>query len=157
MDRTSVRLSLVATALAFVAACSGGDDTPTAPDPDDGGGGGGGGGGVSRSIKANPSFSNDIQEIFNRNGCAAAGCHGSAAAGNLDLRTGNSYAELVNVTAQGEEIVRVIPGDAEGSYLVIKIEGRQEFGSRMPLSGSALDNIDVTNIRNWIDNGAENN
>ena len=52
---------------------------------------------------------------------------------------------------------RAIPGDAANSYLVIKLEGTQSVGSRMPIGGSALDNIDLTNIKNWINNGAENN
>ena len=30
-------------------------------------------------------------------------------------------------------------------------------GGRMPLNGTALDNIDLTNIKNWINNGAPNN
>ncbi len=53
--------------------------------------------------------------------------------------------------------VRVIAGDAQNSYLVKKLEGRQTVGARMPLNGAPLDNIDLTNIRNWIDQGAQNN
>ena len=52
--------------------------------------------------------------------------------------------------------IRVIPGNAQDSYLVIKIEGRQGVGSRMPVGG-ALDAVDITNIRNWINEGAKNN
>jgi hypothetical protein len=111
----------------------------------------------NREIKADPSFASDIQEIFNRRGCATSGCHGNAQAGGLDLRSSASYAQLVNVPAQGEDILRVIPGNATGSYLVIKIEGRQNFGAQMPLGGSPLDNIDQTNIRNWINQGARQN
>ncbi len=106
----------------------------------------------------NPSFSTDIKEIFDRRGCAVAGCHGSQQSGGLDLRSGASYAELVNVTAEGEAtFLRVVPNDATNSYLVIKLEGRQSFGSQMPISGGALSNTDLTNIRNWINAGAANN
>jgi len=64
---------------------------------------------------------------------------------------------LVNIPAQGESRVRVVPGDPQNSYLVIKLEGRQSFGSRMPEGGTPLDNIDLGNIRNWITQGAKNN
>jgi hypothetical protein len=143
------------TALALTAGC-GGEDAPT--DPGGGGdGGGGGGGGTPRVVKATPAFGADIQEVFDRIGCSTSGCHGTAQSAGLDLRSGNAYDNLVNVQALSERVVRVIPGDANGSYLVIKLEGRQTAGARMPLNGTALDNIDLTNIKNWINNGAPNN
>ncbi len=138
--RTNITLIVAATLLS---ACGGGDiiDPPIVPD-----------------IKANPSFSTDIQEIFTREGCTVAGCHGSQQNGGLDLRSGASYAELVNVTAEGEATrVRVVPNDAAISYLVIKLEGGQTFGDAMPISGGSLDNNDLTNIKNWINTGAPNN
>jgi hypothetical protein len=39
---------------------------------------------------------------------------------------------------------------------VIKLEGRQTVGGRMPQTGSPLDSIDLTNVRNWISQGALN-
>jgi hypothetical protein len=63
----------------------------------------------------------------------------------------------VGVTATQSTVARVIPGNARASYLVVKLEGRQTIGSRMPLNASALDNIDLTNIKNWINQGAKNN
>ena len=69
-------------------------------------------------------------------------------------------AALVDVPSMWDPAVdRVIPNDAQGSFLVIKLEGRQgpNQGSQMPLNQPALDDIDLTNIRNWIDNGAPNN
>lgn len=133
----------------FLAACGG--DSGTGP------GGNGNGNGDDRVIKASPSFSGDILEIFARRGCSASSCHGSSQQGGLDLRASAAFGELVNVPAQGEDEIRVIPGNAQDSYLVIKIEGRQNFGSRMPEGGTPLDNIDQTNIRNWINQGAQNN
>lgn len=111
----------------------------------------------TRTIKDNPSFANDIQEIFERRGCTNAACHGAAASAGLNLQTGASYNNLVNVMATSEAIIRVIPNDADGSYLVIKLEGRQTVGARMPLGGQPLDQTDITNIRNWITRGANNN
>jgi hypothetical protein len=111
----------------------------------------------TRTIKDNPSFANDIQEIFQRRGCTNAACHGAATAAGLNLQTGASYGNLVNVMATSESVVRVTPANADGSYLVIKLEGRQAVGARMPLGGQPLDQTDLTNIRNWITQGANNN
>jgi hypothetical protein len=111
----------------------------------------------SPTVKDNPSFATDIQPIFERNGCTNGACHGAAISAGLDLRSGASYRNLVNVQATSEPIARVIPGNADGSYLIIKLEGRQTVGSRMPLGGRALDTTDLTNIKNWINRGAGNN
>ncbi len=78
-------------------------------------------------------------------------------AAQLDLRAEAAYSALVGVTATTEPIVRVIPGDPDNSYLVMKLEGRQSVGVRMPLGFAPLDDIDLTNIRNWIAQGAKNN
>jgi hypothetical protein len=110
-----------------------------------------------RTVQADPSYSATIQEIFDRRGCTQASCHGLAQQAGLDLRRGTSYAELVNVMATSEPIVRVIPGNADGSYLVIKLEGRQSVGDRMPQGGAPLDTVDLTNVKNWISQGAKNN
>jgi hypothetical protein len=112
---------------------------------------------ASRTVLTDPSFSSNIQEIFQRRGCTSAACHGAANSENLDLRAGASYNNLVNVRATQVGVDRVIPGNADVSYLVIKLEGRQTVGSRMPLGGTPLDQIDLTNIKNWINQGARNN
>ena len=116
--------------------------------------------GSMREIKANPSFANDINEIFQRRGCASGFCHGAAggqAGLMLTASAASNYAELFDVDAQSEAFKRVLPGNANDSYLVIKLEGRQTVGVRMPRNGAPLDNIDLTNIKNWINNGAPNN
>lgn len=138
------------------AACGG--DSGTNPDPGgNGGGNNGGGSGSNRVVKADPAFGADIQEIFDRTGCAASSCHGTVESGGLRLTSGSSYNELVNVAAEAESGTRVIPNDATNSYLVIKLEGRQGAGARMPLGGTPLDTIDMKNIANWINQGAKNN
>jgi len=74
------------------------------------------------------------------------------------LLQGQSYANLVSVTSTQEPAkTRVIPNDATDSYLVVKLEGRQTNGGRMPLGGSALNANSIQNIKNWIDKGAKNN
>jgi len=111
----------------------------------------------TRTIQANPSFSTTIQEIFNRRSCTSSSCHGTAQMAGLDLRSGASFGSLVSVRATSEPVLRVIPGDPNGSYLVIKLEGRQSKGDRMPQTGAPLDTTDLTNVRNWIAQGAPNN
>ena len=68
-----------------------------------------------------------------------------------------TYNNLVNVASPNSGEVRVIPGNATDSYLVKKLEGRQSIGVRMPNGQSALDQTDLTNIKNWINQGANNN
>ena len=51
-----------------------------------------------------------------------------------------------------------MPGDANGSYLIHKLEGRSDIvGSRMPLGGPFLAQADIDVIRTWIAQGAPNN
>ena len=119
--------------------------------------GDGGTGPAERVEKVNPSFAQDIVEITR--GCAVSGCHGSGA-GRMTLgNAATTYGAWVNVASAGElNEVLVIPGDAENSYVVKKLEGRQMVGFRMPpFDMSPLDAIDLANIRNWIDQGALNN
>ena len=127
-------------ALALFAAACGGDD-PTSLSP------------PQREIKAQPSFANDINEIFQRRGCSSGGQAGLV----LSAGASANYAMLVNVQATSENFLRVAPSDADNSYLVIKLEGRQTVGQRMPRGAAPLDDIDMTNIRKWIDNGAPRN
>ena len=138
------RTTFAAVLLVGTVACGG--DSPSQPEMED-----------PRVVLTNPSFATDIQEIFTRKGCTSSGCHGSAQQGGMDLRAGAAYAALVGVTASAEAIPRVIPGDPQGSYVVMRVEGRQSVGSRMPLGGVPLDSIDVANLRNWISQGASEN
>jgi hypothetical protein len=132
--------------LLVVAGCST-DDSPTSPQ------------GTGRTVKADPSFANDIQEIFNRNGCTAATCHGSATPPRgLDLRAANAYDSLVNKPAtEDPSLFRVHPGQVDSSYLVVKLLGPGNGTLRMPAGGTPLDSIDMQNIRNWITQGAKDN
>lgn len=110
-----------------------------------------------RSLEPDPSYSGTIQAIFERRSCTDSACHGQARSASLDLRAGTSYRALVGVAATQEPRVRVIPGDPDASYLVIRLEGRQSVGTRMPQGLAPLDAIDLGNIRNWIAEGAKNN
>ena len=103
----------------------------------------------------NPSFATDIQTIFNQNGCTQGQCHGSdPGQADLNLAAGRSYGELVDVQATQEpQFIRVVPNDADVSYLIIKLEGRQTQGDQM----GELSTPTIQTIKNWINNGAPNN
>lgn len=136
-------------AVASLATCGGGEQSPMGPD----------GGEDTRVVLTDPSFSTDIQEIIQRRGCSASQCHGSGA-GEMTLTNSAStnHSAWVGVEAASEpSFLRVEPGDPENSYVVIKLEGRQSVGARMPLNAPILDDIDLANIRNWISLGAQNN
>ncbi len=142
--------TILATAI-FFAGC-GGDATVTGMDNDDDGGGGSGG--TTRMVKADPSLSGDIWEMFVRNGCTSAGCHGGGAGGLTLDEAATLHSRLVNVSSSiGETLV--IPGDTVRSYLVKRVDGRAN--PRMPLNRSPLDDIDLTNLKNWVNQGAKNN
>jgi hypothetical protein len=144
-----LRSTLLVPALGlFLAAC--GSDGPTEPLVDDPV--------ETRVVKADPSFAGDVVEIFARRGCTAGSCHGNGAGGlTLTSSAAVSYGNLVNVASTGTSEILVIPGNADDSYLVKKLEGRQTAGQQMPRGGAALDGIDLPNIKNWINQGAKNN
>jgi hypothetical protein len=107
--------------------------------------------------KEDPSFAQDIQPILSP-GCTIGGCHDASASAGLDLRPGQSLQNLIDVrSVQEPNLTRIIPFDAQNSYLIIKLEGRQNQGSRMPLGGQALGATQIQNIRNWINRGARDN
>jgi len=105
-------------------------------------------------VRENPDFQQDIQPIFSRN-CALGGCHDSTAAAGLNLSRGKAYSQLAGSDSFNEpDKKRVAPGDADESYLVVKLEGRQSVGKQMPRGREALPESAVQNIRNWINQGA---
>ena len=73
-------------------------------------------------VEDDPSFTQDIQPIFNDK-CAIPGCHNSSAAAGLDLSADKSYASLYDrQSGQENDTTLVDPGNSQESYLVIKIE-----------------------------------
>lgn len=132
--------------LLVFAAC-GGSDVPTGPE---------GTGGSDPPPSASPSFSSEVNPILTAKGCTAGNCHGGGQAGlTLTSSAPSNYANLVNVQSSDPSFLLVEPGDAQNSYLVMKVEGRA--GSRMPVGGAALTSNQIQTMRNWIDSGAPNN
>jgi hypothetical protein len=90
-----------------------------------------------------------------------SGCHrggGTTLPTSMNLTNANAtFAALVGVASvQVPAMQRAMPGDAEGSYLIRKLEGAQGIvGVQMPRNGPPLDQPTINAIRQWIDNGAQ--
>lgn len=92
-----------------------------------------------------PRFSTDVQPIFDGK-CIS--CH-PVAYPYLDLRRGNSYADLVRVSAATRPAFeRVVPGKPEFSYLLIHPPD--------PSLRGVLTRDDRETIAAWIKAGAKN-
>jgi hypothetical protein len=87
--------------------------------------------------------------------CAFSSCH-AINAGGLYLDGETDYERLVNVEAIAGNGIYVVPGSADDSYLVHKIEGGPDIiGEQMPNSeGISPEQLQI--LRSWIDNGAQN-
>jgi hypothetical protein len=97
------------------------------------------------------------KELFDRN-CVSA-CHEAVnAAADLRLSPGESYQNLVNVPSQQiTSQVRVVPGEADKSYLVKKLEGGVGMvGDQMPRLAPPRPQSEIDWVRTWITRGAPN-
>jgi hypothetical protein len=66
-----------------------------------------------------------------------------------------SFDHLVSEPSeQVPELLRVHPGNPDGSYLIHKLEGTHAVGDRMPQGGPFLDEATIQGIRGWIAEGA---
>ena len=102
-----------------------------------------------------------IQEnIFARHGCTEQVCHGSNAAGGLDLSPDVAYQNLVEVDSVGSRWRLVEPGDKDRSYLWLKLAAGTNPGSvtvagaPMPNGGPPLTEDELEAVRLWIYSGA---
>lgn len=110
------------------------------------------------------SLSEDVQPLFTFN-CAVSGCHDRAMGeSGLVLEEGSLFdagTGIVNVASQGAPLLRVQPFDSQASYLIHKLQGTQfnvgGQGDQMPLGAIPFDDEVVQVIRDWIDEGAQNN
>ncbi len=76
-------------------------------------------------------------------------------AGGLNLVT-DPYAALVNVASTGRrDMIRVVPGNPDASYLIHKVEGRSGIaGLRMPFNPPYLTAGQIQVLKRWIEIGA---
>ena len=104
----------------------------------------------------------EIQSQIFKPNCATEEGHviGIAPHG-LMLSEGFSHGLLVDVQAdENEEMVRVVPGDPENSYLMVKLsaDDPRNLKRRMPRDGPPfLSEEEIEMIRSWIAAGAEDN
>ncbi len=99
------------------------------------------------------SFSQDVQPIIDKNciECHQAGAEGEVASG-FDMA---SYDGLIKGARFGPMI---IAGDAEGSNMVVLMEGRADPSISMPHGQQKpISKADIQTIRLWIEQGAGNN
>jgi len=97
--------------------------------------------------------------VFERHGCTAEACHGSAASGRLDLRADVSYANLFEAPSTASSLARVHPGTKERSFLWLKLLAASDdtveiTGSPMPLGSTPLGETEMELLRLWIQGGA---
>ncbi|MDZ7680260.1 MAG: c-type cytochrome domain-containing protein [Fodinibius sp.] len=110
-------------------------------------------GGNNGSEPPEPTFSN-VQPIFN-DSCGGSGCHIGESTNGVRL---DSYENVINSTGTQYGTDVVVPGEPDNSPLIDKISNdNPEFGERMPEGGPPLSDEDISLIREWIANGAENN
>jgi len=108
------------------------------------------------TVKEDPSFGSDIQPVFTAN-CALSNCHASPGQAGMILSQGQAYSYIVNVNStEVPSMMRVRPALPDSSYMILKLEGRQSVGDRMPPPGP-LSSSTIQLIRNWITKGAQNN
>jgi hypothetical protein len=103
------------------------------------------------------TFAEIERRVFGPRGCRVETCHGSARSGGLDLRLGAAHASLVGVPASGAPgRLRVVPGDADASFLVRKLAGvlGAGEGNPMPSVGRPVGPLELDLVRAWIDAGA---
>lgn len=104
----------------------------------------------NNEIGFEPTFTN-VQMIFNQN-CGA--CHTQRSESGVRL---NNYDNVINSVGNQYGIEVIQPGEADESPLIDKIEANPQFGSRMPEGGPFLSSDRIDQIKEWINQGAENN
>jgi hypothetical protein len=114
----------------------------------------------ARPAASSATFATLQRKIFTPS-CAMLSCHGAGNAGGMTLAPGAAYANLVGVlatnpAARAAGLLRVAPGDPDGSFLLRKLTGTltPDEGAPMPRVGAAMPPADIDLIRRWIAAGA---
>jgi len=107
------------------------------------------------SAPLEPTLASIQASVFSVN-CAFSGCHGGGTVPfGLRLDPGFSAGNLINVPSPRDpNLIRVIPGNPGGSFIIQKLEGTQTLGDRMPQFGPYLPQSTIDVIRQWIQDGA---
>lgn len=141
--------AIIVALLASISGC--GNDEPSAPTTT-----------ADTTITSSTSTFKLLQTELFAKSCAISGCHaGGTPTGGLSLESAVAWKNLVgmapeNVAAATEGLQRVMPGQPERSFLLMKLRGQlgPDHGARMPLGSAALDSGTLEFIRQWIAAGA---
>lgn len=98
-----------------------------------------------------PTFSN-VQQIL-RTSCSGSNCHIGQATNGVRL---DSYQNVTQSHGDQYDKLIVQAGDAAVSPIIDKLEADPQFGSQMPFGRSPLSDDQIDLIRQWINNGAQN-
>jgi hypothetical protein len=131
-DVCKISAAIILTAAFLLAGCS--DDDPVSPEPN-----------------GDVSFSQHVLPIFQQHGCTD--CHGAGLQEN-NLRV-DSVSRLLQGGLSGEPAI--IPGNADGSMLIRQMSDNPPLGNRMPLDGPPVPQNQQNIVRDWINEGAEDN
>jgi hypothetical protein len=116
--------------------------------------------GASGCVTFNGSFEAIQKIIFEKHGCTADSCHGSAKVGGLDLRADVAWENLVDAKSSNSKYARVQPGTAVESFLYLKLLAAakpgsvQIGGSPMPVGAAPLSEKELEAVQLWILKGA---
>ena len=101
---------------------------------------------------AAPTWSADIVPLLQR--CTAY-CHPGSYA-PMSLANNVGYENLINIRSVqcSDGKMRVVPGDAESSYLINKLTGQGLCGGRQMPPSSPLSAAEIDVFRRWINGGA---
>lgn len=110
------------------------DDTPS--DPTENG-----------LVEERVSFLEDILPIFTQHGCTS--CHGGEA--------GLFVTTVAGLLEGGDNGPAIEPGDAKNSLLIQKLSSNPPFGDRMPQGAPPVPESQQNTIKQWINEGAEDN
>lgn len=102
-----------------------------------------------------PTFAGDIEPIFNRH-CVMCHLEGGAQ-GDFSLHP-QPYANMIGVRSTQSDMLLVVPGDVEASYLQHKLLGTHIAaggeGESMPYERDLLVKAELDLIEQWIEQGA---
>ena len=78
----------------------------------------------------------------------------------MSLVPAHAIANLVNVkSVEATSLMRVVPGNPDKSYLIMKLEGTHiengGMGARMPFGAPPLSADKIAKFRQWISEGAK--
>jgi mono/diheme cytochrome c family protein len=99
------------------------------------------------------SFSQDVKPILDKN-CSQ--CH--QAGGEGEVASGFNMATYDGLMKGAKFGPMIIAGDAEGSNMLVLMEGRADPSISMPHGqNKPVSKQDIQTIRSWIEQGAKNN